>query len=153
VDETEGMYVVNGSPKTYENHVGNLSKNHYSDWSRPVPYTDLQYHAKSGFETGRDQSKDHEKSLDEKLSEDEQESLFGQWIEQVKSEALKPSNRPGRRFISERVCRGRNVTVTPSEMDYLLNQWRERAVSGGVLMLNPLAGNGKGVAKYILRKN
>lgn len=75
--------------------------------------------------------------------------LYQVWRDKVKVREIAPSVRPGKRFISEHLCRGgKKRTPTPQGMEALLSVWQIMAVREGILCLNPKQG--RGLDKYIL---
>ncbi len=92
---------------------------------------------------------DRTRTVAEKLSEDEQAKLYQDWVNLLIEGSLTPAKRSGRAFLSARTCRGKALTLTPSEMDFVLGGWQEAAVKDGVLVLNPNHKNG--TAKYMVK--
>jgi len=75
--------------------------------------------------------------------------LYKEWLDKVKNKTIKHTSRAGRRFISDKLCKGKQEhSLTPQGMDALLNIWQLRAVKEGVLIFNPEYSNGK--SKFIL---
>lgn len=77
-------------------------------------------------------------------------AVYPVWRKQVSEQVIKPSKRDGFRFVSAQLCRGRNRTLTPASMVKLLSIWQLRAVSDGVLRINP--NHRSGAAKYLLAR-
>ncbi|MGB1258147.1 MAG: hypothetical protein ACPG51_19905 [Thiolinea sp.] len=72
------------------------------------------------------------------------DSLYPQWIQQLKRAELKPTVRPAREFISKQLCREtKSETLTPSLINVLAMDWFKRAESEGVILLNPDGGIGR----------
>jgi hypothetical protein len=82
-----------------------------------------------------------------KIDSKEQDALYKEWRDKVQKKELLPSKRAGKNFISTKLCRGKSTTLTPNQMDSVMDAWQERALGEGVIILNPSYKNGR--AKYL----
>ena len=81
-------------------------------------------------------------STDEQPRLDNDEQLYREWLEQVKSGSIKCTRNDGKQFISDRMTKGKqSKTITPMQMQAIHKRWCEQATSDGVL--RPLGGIGR----------
>lgn len=77
------------------------------------------------------------------------DTLYDEWVSLVRAGRLKPTIRPARQLISQRLCSQQQTeTLTPAHIDAVIQGWFERAERTGVLVVNPDSGIGK--PKYLL---
>lgn len=86
----------------------------------------------------------------DKATLQEANTFYSEWLELVRSNQLKHTTRPSKKFISSKLCTGKkNTSPTPKGLDAILSIWHLKAVKDGVLQENPMYTNGK--VKFILK--
>ena len=81
--------------------------------------------------------------------QDAADKLYPAWVDLLKSAATKPTIRPARKLIAEQLCSQRKAeTITPAQIDIVINGWIARALSEGIIQDNKAGGVGK--PKYII---
>ena len=81
--------------------------------------------------------------------QDAADKLYPAWVDLLKSAAIKPTIRPARKLIAEQLCSQRKAeTITPAQIDIVINGWIARALSEGIIQDNKAGGVGK--PKYII---
>ena len=72
------------------------------------------------------------------------DALYHEWVKLLRAGQLKPTIRPARQLISQRLCSQRQTeTLTPAHIDAVIQGWFERAEQAEVLVANPDSGIGK----------